>query len=166
MITSLSELYFRFRRFILLVQMKKLISMNYGSSISCWKPWTWVRLDLILLIRNIYINSILNPLTKFTSSIRSTKFKEIISCNISQMITKTVSISTLTASVTKCEKPWRWVRLHLKILMRNIHINSNLNQLRKFTSSSRSTKFIEIIPCNISQMMMKTAWWESEAEMW
>ena len=33
-ITSLSELYFRFRRFILLVQTKKVISMNYGSSTS------------------------------------------------------------------------------------------------------------------------------------
>ena len=32
-ITSLSELYFRFR-FILLVQTKKVISMNYGSSTS------------------------------------------------------------------------------------------------------------------------------------
>ena len=31
MITSLSELYFRFRRFILLLQMKKVISMNYGD---------------------------------------------------------------------------------------------------------------------------------------
>ena len=35
MTTSLPELYFRFRRFILLVQMKKVISMNYGSSTSC-----------------------------------------------------------------------------------------------------------------------------------
>ena len=34
-ITSLSELYFRFRRFIRLVQTKKVISMNYGSSRSC-----------------------------------------------------------------------------------------------------------------------------------
>ena len=33
-ITSLSELYFIFRRFILLVQMKKVISMNYGHSTS------------------------------------------------------------------------------------------------------------------------------------
>ena len=37
--TSLSKLNFRFRRFILLVQTKKLISMTYGSSTSCWKPW-------------------------------------------------------------------------------------------------------------------------------
>ena len=34
-ITSLSELYFRFGRFILLVQTKKVISMDYGSSTSC-----------------------------------------------------------------------------------------------------------------------------------
>ena len=33
-ITSLSELYFRFRRFNLLKQMKKEISMNYGSRTS------------------------------------------------------------------------------------------------------------------------------------
>ena len=33
-ITSLPELYFRFERFILLVQTKKVISMNYDSSTS------------------------------------------------------------------------------------------------------------------------------------
>ena len=76
MITSLSELYFEIRRFILLVQMKRVISMNYGSSTSSWKPWRWVRLDLILSMRDIYINSNLNPLTNFTSSSRSTKFKD------------------------------------------------------------------------------------------
>ena len=67
-ITSLPELYFRFRRVFLLVQMKKVISMNYCSSTSSWKLWRWVRLELILLIRDIYINSDLNPLTKFTST--------------------------------------------------------------------------------------------------
>ena len=46
-ITSQSELYFRFRRFILLVETKRVISMNYGSSTNGWKPWRWVRLDLI-----------------------------------------------------------------------------------------------------------------------
>ena len=34
-VTSLSELFFRFKRFILLVQTKKVISMNYGSSTGC-----------------------------------------------------------------------------------------------------------------------------------
>ena len=61
-ITSLSELYFRFRRFILLLQKKKAISMNYDSSTSSWKPRRWTRLDLILSMRDIYINSNLNPL--------------------------------------------------------------------------------------------------------
>ena len=92
-ITSLSELYVRIRRFILLVQTKKVISMNYGSSTSSWKPWRWMRLDLIFSMRDIYINSNLNPLTKFTSSSRSTEFKDILPWNISQIITKTIPIS-------------------------------------------------------------------------
>ena len=93
-ITSLSELYFRLGRFILLVQTKEVISMNYGSNTSCWKPWIWVKFDLIRMIRDIYINSNLNPLTKFTSSSRSTEFKDIFHWNISQMIMKTIPIST------------------------------------------------------------------------
>ena len=89
-ITSLSEPYFRFRRFIFLVKTKKVISMNYGCSTSSRKPWRWV----ILLVRDIYINSNLNPLKKFTSSTRSTEFKDILPWNISQMIMKTIPIST------------------------------------------------------------------------
>ena len=75
MITGLSELYLRFRKFILLVQSKKVISMNNDSSTSSYKPWRWVRLDLILLMRNININSNLNTLTKFTSSTRTMGLK-------------------------------------------------------------------------------------------
>ena len=88
-ITSLSEFYFRSRRFILLVQTKKVIPMNYKSHRSRWKPLKWVGFDLILMMRNIYINSYLKPLTKFTNSSRSTEFKDILPWNISQMITKT-----------------------------------------------------------------------------
>ena len=40
-----------------------------------------------------WFNSKLNPLSKFTSSSRSTEFKDILPRNISQMITKTVPIS-------------------------------------------------------------------------
>ena len=47
-----------------------------------------------LTCRNIYISSNLNPLTKFTRSSRNIKFKDILPWNISQMITKTVPIST------------------------------------------------------------------------
>ena len=92
-ITRLSELYFRFRRFVLLLQTKKAISMDCGSCTSSWKPWRWVRLELILTMSDIYINSNLNPLTKFTSS-RSTEFKDILPWNISQMIMETIPIST------------------------------------------------------------------------
>ena len=91
-VSSLSELSFRFR-FILLVQTKKVISMNYDSSTNSWKPCRWMRLDLILTMR-IYLNSKLNLLTKFTSNSRSTKFKDILPWNISQMIIKTIPIST------------------------------------------------------------------------
>ena len=65
-------------RFILLVQTKKVIPVNYGNSKSSWKPWRWVRLDLIFSMMDIYNNSNLNQLTKLTSSSRSTKFKEIL----------------------------------------------------------------------------------------
>ena len=74
--------------------MKKVISINCGSSASSWKTSKWVMLDLILSMRDIHINANLNPLTKFTSSSRSIEFKDILSWNISQMITKTIPIST------------------------------------------------------------------------
>ena len=53
-----------------------------------------MRLDLILAIRDIYMNSNLTSLTKFINSNRSTVFKDIFPWNISQMITKTIPIST------------------------------------------------------------------------
>ena len=46
--SDLSQICIRFRRIILLVQTKNMISMNYGSSTSSWKPWRWVMLGLIL----------------------------------------------------------------------------------------------------------------------
>ena len=95
MITNLSELYFRFRRFILFVKTKKVLSLNYGSSKGSWKPWRCITLYLILMMLDMYIDSNLNPITKFTSSSsRGTEFKDILSWNISQMITKTIPIST------------------------------------------------------------------------
>ena len=35
--------------------------MSYDSSKSCWKPWRGVRLDLIFTMRDILVNSNLNP---------------------------------------------------------------------------------------------------------
>ena len=47
----------------------------------------------MLTMRDICINSNLNPLIKFTSSSRSNEFKDILLWNISQMIMKTIPIS-------------------------------------------------------------------------
>ena len=142
-ITSLSELYLRIRRFFLLVQTKKV---NYDNSTSSWKPWRWMKLDLIFSMRDIYINSNLNPLTKFTCSSRSTEFKDILQ--------KVISMN-YGCSISRW-KPWRWMGLDLIFSMRDIYINSNLNPHTKFTSSSRSTKFKDIVLWNISQMFTKT----------
>ena len=75
---NLSKLYFRFRRFILLVQMKKVISVSLCGSTSICKPRRWVKLKLIFAMRDICINSNLDLLRKFTNSSRSTEFKDIL----------------------------------------------------------------------------------------
>ena len=52
-----------------------------------------VVLDVVLTVRDIYIDSNLNLLRKVASS-RNAEFKDIPTWKISQMITKTVAIST------------------------------------------------------------------------
>ena len=53
-----------------------------------------MRFDLILTMRDINIKSNLYSLTKFTTSGRSAEFEDILPWNFSQMITKTIPIST------------------------------------------------------------------------
>ena len=95
--------------------MKKGISVNYGSSTSSWKSWRWVRLDLIFSMRDIYINSNLNPFTKFTSSSRSTKLKDILPWNISKTIMKTIPISTrivISYAMKQGIPLWTWWKVN------------------------------------------------------
>ena len=74
--------------------------MSNGSSIS----------SLIITMRNIYLNSSLNPLIKFTSSTRSTGFEDIDSWSISQRIMKTISISTkIVISYTMKQNILFWI---------------------------------------------------------
>ena len=81
-ITNFSELYFSFLRFIPLVQKKKVNSMKMSEA---WPD----------IYSAGYIHpSNLNPLTKFTSSSKNVQFKHILPWNISQMISKTIPIST------------------------------------------------------------------------
>ena len=87
-ITYLSELYIWFRRFILLVEMKNEKSDFYElwqhhkqlNTMGMNETWPDI-------YDEGYINSNLNPLTKFFSSSRSTKFKDILPWIIFQMIT-------------------------------------------------------------------------------
>ena len=79
--------------FVTTTSLSELISMNYGSSTSSWKPWSSVRLNLVLSIGDTYIYFNLKPLTKFTSSSKSTEFKDILTWKISQMIMNNVPVS-------------------------------------------------------------------------
>ena len=83
----------RFKRFTPLVQTKKSDFYKLWLQHKLLKNQKCMRFDLILTMRDIYINSHLNPLTKFTTSSRTTEFKDILPQNISQMITKTIPIS-------------------------------------------------------------------------
>ena len=96
-----------FRRFILLRQMTSYFHKLWQQH---KQPWKWVRMDLIFSMRDIYINSNLNPLTKITSSSRSTEFKDILPWIISQMIDNIIPISTtlVKSNAMKQGIPWVW----------------------------------------------------------
>ena len=93
-------------------------------------------------MRDININSNLNLPTKFTGSNRSTNFKEILPWNISQMITKTLSISTriVISYVMKWGiSLWNWCKFNgnwdnnmIRIsLWRKSHCRTNTSIRRK-----------------------------------
>ena len=86
----LSELYFRFKKNILWVQKKNVISMGYSSSTSSWKSWRWMRLDLIFTIKDM------NSLTMHKQQEKH-QFKDIIPWKISQIITKNIPNDTRIA---------------------------------------------------------------------
>ena len=85
MITSLPKLYFRFRKFILMEQTKKsdfyeLWQLHKQLKIiEMSKAWPDTYNEKCILI-----NSNLNPPKRFTSSSRSTDFKDILPWNISK----------------------------------------------------------------------------------
>ena len=117
---------------------EKVISMNYASSTSSWKPWRWVRPDLIL-----DINSNLNPLTKFTSNSRSTEFKDILTWNISQMIAKTIPISMriVTSNVMRQGIPlWIWWKVKGNLSNNKIRISQCRESHCKANTSIRRNK--------------------------
>ena len=79
-ITSLFELHVRCKRFILLVQTKKVDAMSYGSSILHLEWWIYTSIPT-------WIHS------RLSSTNKSSEFKDIIWCT-SLMIMKTIPIHT------------------------------------------------------------------------
>ena len=76
-ITSLSELSFWHRKFILLVKTKEVISMSCdGSSTSSWKPWRGRAFELIFSMRNIYTSIPIWTNYSYWSSSKSTQCKD------------------------------------------------------------------------------------------
>ena len=132
--------------------------MNYRSGNSSRKPWRWVRLDLELMMRDIYINSNLNPLTKFTSSRRRTEFKDILPWNISQMITETFPVSTriVISYAMKWGVPlWIWWKFNGNWGKNMIRISQwRENHCRTNTSVKERNKF------------KRAGLWQWQCEMW
>ena len=81
-VTSLAEFHYWYRKFVLLVQTIDMICISYGNRASSCKSWRWIRFDLLLKVKDICINSSLDPLASFLSS-RSIEFTDILPWNIS-----------------------------------------------------------------------------------
>ena len=116
-ITSLSELYFTITRFLWTMaaaQAAETMDMN-----EAWPD-----------MRDIYINSSLNPLTKFTSSSRSTKFKDILPWKISQMITKIIPVNmriVISYAMKRSILLWIWWK-----------VNGNWDNMTRISQSRES----------------------------
>ena len=111
-----------------------------GNRTNSWKAWIRMRLDLIFKLRDIYINSNLDPFTIFTSS-RGTEFKVILPWKISQMIIKTVLISTrrVISYAMKQSTPF-WVSQKVDGNWGNKIFHLKESHYRKNTSVRRNPK--------------------------
>ena len=91
---------------------QKVIPMSYGSSTaSSWKTWRLMRLDVVLIMRDICISFNLDLIIQFSSSGRSTKFKDILPCNISQMTMKMAPVSmkiNIRSAIKRGNSFWVW----------------------------------------------------------
>ena len=92
-----------------------MISMSYGTSKSSRKSWRWMKLDQIFTMRDIIHQFQPWQPIKFSTSSRGTEFKDILPWNISQMITKTVTINTriVIGCAMKRDIPfWVWRKIN------------------------------------------------------
>ena len=144
--------------------------MNYGSSTRSWKPWRWMRLGQIFSMRNIYINSSPNPLRKFTSSSRSTEFKDILPWSISQIITKIILINTRIVKSNAIKQDislWIWWKVYGNwdnnmigiFRWRESHCRTNASVWRKEgVQKSRTMRITVWDPCRKVNHLSKVIW--------
>ena len=104
--------------------MREIYAVYTNKRSDCYEPlqqhkhmkqWRWMRLDLIFTMRDIYINSNMEPLTKFSSSRRNTQFKDIDPLNFTHMIVKTFLISTrmvISCGMERCIPFWIWRKVN------------------------------------------------------
>ena len=81
------SLWYKRKKWFLWIIVAAQAAENYGDE---WRL-TWY---FLWGIYTLYIHSNPNPLTKFTSSSKTNKFKDILPWNISEMIMKSIPIST------------------------------------------------------------------------
>ena len=91
--------------FCLVVRTKDMISVNYGSRTSSCKPWRWMRLNLLLKMRDVCINSNLEPFTSFTRIFISLAMKRDITFEFER---KSVGSETSTWSEFANGKKVKW----------------------------------------------------------
>ena len=116
-------------------------------------------------MRDIYINSNLNPLTIFTSS-RSTTFKDILPYNISQMIAKTILISTrIVISYVMKRDILLWVYSKVNGNWDNSMIR--ISQWRKAIVEQVLASILEQVLASEEKNKSKRAGpWESQSRIW
>ena len=129
-----------------------------------------MRNDLIILMRDIYINSNLNQITKFTNSSISTEFKDILPWNISKMIMKTIPISTriVISNARKHGILW-WIQWNANVNWDNnmirtsqwweSHCRTNTSVRRKKEIlKSRTVRITVWDPCRKANHLSKVVW--------
>ena len=134
-----------------------MISMNYDSSTSYWKPWRWVRFNVILTTRDICIYCSLHSLTRFTISSKSTEFKNILPWNISQKLTNNISISTSIVIIYAMQRciPF-WVYWKVKGNWDNNMIRNFQWRERHCRTNTRFSRKVQILKSRTVRITVKS----------
>ena len=179
-ITSLSGLYFRFRRFILLVQKKSDIYdlwQQHKQLKTNGDKWelTWYFQWGIYKSIPTWTHS-----KNFTSSSKSTEFKDILPWNISQIITMTVPISTRISKRNAMKQGiplWtRWkvsgnwdnsmIRIsQWRVIVEQILVSKEINKCQRSsppTSSTRIGKSVLMMDIKVSKDKHISRWVDAE----